>query len=60
MFEKHYGFKQEDVVVEETISEPMETPQPTPEPTPEPIYFVDDEPVVEENKSNRLVYSRNE
>ena len=60
MFEKHYGFKQEDVVVEEKVSEPMETPQPTPEPTPEPIYFVDDEPVVEENKSNRLVYSRNE
>jgi len=52
MFEKHYSFKKEDVVT----LEPTQTPQPTPE----PIYFVDDEPVVEENKSNRLVYSRNE
>ena len=34
--------------------------QETPTPTPEPLYFVDDEPVVSENKLNRLVYKKNE
>lgn len=38
------------------------TPKPevTPKPTPEPIYFVDDQPVVEENKPTRLVYTKDE
>jgi hypothetical protein len=35
--------------------------EPTPEPTPEPIYYVDDEPIVEETPQiNRLVYTKNE
>ena len=56
MFEKQYGLKNEDVSVEKETP----SPEPTPQPTPEPIYFVDDEPVVEEDKTNRLVYKKNE
>lgn len=56
MFEKQYGLKNEDVSVEKET----QSPEPTPQPTPEPIYFVDDEPVVEEDKTNRLVYKKNE
>lgn len=54
LFEKEY-IKNEttEVLVEEV-------PEPTPKPTPEPIYFVDDEPVVEENKPTRLVYKKDE
>lgn len=56
LFQKNYGLKKEDVEVT-----PTETIIPTPEPTPEPSYFVDDEPVmVDENKPNRLVYTKNE
>lgn len=37
-------------------------PEPTPEPTPEPLYFVDDEPIVEQEQEpiNRLVYKKDE
>lgn len=55
LFEKKYGEQKQEFDV--TV-----TPQPTesPTPTPEPLYFVDDQPVVEENKSSRLVYTKNE
>lgn len=52
LFETKYGQNEKSEEVVEVIHEP------TPSPTPEPIYFVDDEPVVEEEKINRLVYSK--
>lgn len=56
ILEKKYETNgQEDFEV--TITEQREE---TPPPTPEPLYFVDDEPVTQENKSNRLVYTKDE
>jgi hypothetical protein len=46
--------------VENTEVLPIETIEPTPTPS-EPIYFVDDEPILEEKpKINRLVYKKDE
>lgn len=55
LFEK-YSKKENEIKSEEKTTEIFVTPTPTPE----PLYFVDDEPIVEENKTNRLVYSKNE
>jgi hypothetical protein len=62
LFEKYYGLnKQTDNSQKEVKTETIEV---TPTPTPDPIYFVDDEPVIEEqvNKPqvNRLVYKKDE
>lgn len=48
-------------IVNENPNEILITKTPdTPKPTPEPIYFVDDEPIVEEPKPNKLVYTKND
>ena len=77
LFENKYGFGvqvqevQDEIIDESPINENVvnsgdtETiiKEPEPTPTPDPIYFVDDEPVIEEeniNKVNRLVYKKDE
>lgn len=70
LFESKYGFGTQNEVVEdevETVEEVKEEPvvepvmEVTPTPTPDPIYFVDDEPIIEEDdKPKRLVYKKDE
>lgn len=79
LFESKYGFgiqnDDEEILPEPTVNENIvdlndvetileEDVKPEPTPTPDPIYFVDDEPVIEEhqniNKVNRLVYKKDE
>ena len=67
LFESKYGFgvqeKQEEPITEEVIEQPVIKDEPievTPTPS-EPIYFVDDEPILEEKPQiNRLVYKKDE
>lgn len=62
LFEKYYGSKQETEDSQQELT--TETIEVTPTPTPDPIYFVDDEPVIEEQEDkpqvNRLVYKKDE
>lgn len=63
LFESKYGFGTQNEVVEEVKEEPVVEPvmEVTPTPTPDPIYFVDDEPIIEEDdKPKRLVYKKDE
>lgn len=70
LFESKYGFgvqtekeKQEEPIIEEVVEQPVIQNEPievTPTPS-EPIYFVDDEPILEEKPQiNRLVYKKDE
>lgn len=70
LFESKYGFgvqtekeKQEEPIIEEVVEQPIIQNEPievTPTPS-EPIYFVDDEPILEEKPQiNRLVYKKDE
>jgi hypothetical protein len=56
IMEKQFGF-----IESKNENQEIKVEDNTPQVTPEPSYFVDDEPVMdEENKSNRLVYSKDE
>jgi len=62
LFEKYYGSKEQTEDSQQEVK--TETIEVTPTPTPDPIYFVDDEPVIEEQEDkpqvNRLVYKKDE